>query len=348
MPVSSHFAGRSVVRWGIIGCGDVTEVKSGPGFQKAAGSQLVAVMRRNGALAADYAKRHGVPRWYDRAEALINDPEVDAVYIATPPDSHAAYALAVAAAGKPAYVEKPMARHAAECDRMVETFARAELPLFVAYYRRRLPRFLKAEELLRAGAVGRLTGVTYRLAEPHHRKDAKWRINAALAGGGHFLDVGSHALDLIDYLAGPLTAVAGTAANLASDYEVEDTIALSFCTPGGVPGAMTCNFASATRDDTLRLTGTEGEITFSVFGPDPLKWESAAGVQLFDLPHPPHVAQPLIQSVVDDLLGRGACPSTGESARRTSQVMDQALNGYYAGRQDDFWERPATWPGRRK
>jgi predicted dehydrogenase len=211
-----------------------------------------------------------------------------------------------------------------------------------------LPRFLKAEELLKAGAIGRLTGVTYRLAEPHHRKDAKWRINAALAGGGHFLDVGSHALDLIDYLAGPLTSVAGTAANVASDYEVEDTVALSFCVTGGVPGAMACNFASATRDDTLRLTGTEGEITFSVFGPEPLKWESAAGGQTYDLPHPPHVAQPLIQSVVDDLLGRGACPSTGESARRTSQVMDQALNGYYGGRQDEFWQRAAAWPGRRK
>ncbi len=337
-----------MVRWGIIGCGDVTEVKSGPGFQKAAGSQLVAVMRRNGALAADYAKRHGVPRWYDQADALIADPEVDAVYIATPPDSHAEYALAVAAAGKPAYVEKPMARHAAECDRMVETFARARLPLFVAYYRRRLPRFLKAEELLKAGAVGRLTGVTYRLAEPHHRKDAKWRINATLAGGGHFLDVGSHALDLLDYLAGPLTAVTGNAANLVSDYEVEDTVALSFRTSAGAPGTMACNFASATRNDTLRLSGTDGEITFSVFGPEPLKWESAAGVQQFDLPHPPHVAQPLIQSVVDDLLGRGMCPSTGESARRTSQVMDLALAGYYGGRQDEFWQRAASWPGRRK
>lgn len=336
------------MRWGIIGCGDVTEVKSGPGFQKAAGSQLVAVMRRNGTLAADYARRHGVPRWYDRAEALIADPEVDAVYIATPPDSHASYALAVAAAGKPAYVEKPMARHAAECDRMVEAFARAGLPLFVAYYRRRLPRFLKAEELLKSGAIGRLTSVTYRLAEPHHRKDARWRIDAALAGGGHFLDVGSHALDLMDYLVGPLLSVAGTAANLASDYTVEDTVALSFRTAGGVPGAVACNFASATRDDCLRLTGTEGEITFSVFGPEPLKWESATGVQLFDLPHPPHVAQPLIQTVVDDLLGRGECPSTGESARRTSLVMDQALDGFYAGRQDAFWERPETWPGRRK
>jgi predicted dehydrogenase len=336
------------VRWGIIGCGDVTEVKSGPGLRKAAGSQLVAVMRRNGQLAADYARRHGVSRWYDDADRLIADAEVDAVYIATPPDSHADYALKVAAAGKPAYVEKPMARNTAECDRMIAAFARAGLPLYVAYYRRCLPRFLKAEELIKAGALGRLTGVSYRLAEPHHRKDARWRIDAAAAGGGHFLDVGSHALDLLDYLVGPLKEVAGVAANLSSDYAVEDSVALSFRSAAGVPGAMACNFASATRDDTMRLTGSEGEITFSVFGPEPLKLENAGGVQTFDLPHPPHVAQPLIQSVIDDLLGRGMCPSTGESARRTSQVMDRVLESYYGGRADDFWTRPEKWPGPRQ
>src|SRR5213592_2609043 len=99
---------RDVVRWGIIGCGDVTEVKSGPGFQKAERSSLVAVMRRNGALAADYSRRHGVPKWYDDADALIADPEVDVVYVATPPSSHMDYALRVARAGKPVYVEKPM------------------------------------------------------------------------------------------------------------------------------------------------------------------------------------------------------------------------------------------------
>jgi len=348
MAVSGHFADRRVVRWGIIGCGDVTEVKSGPGFQKAEGSQLAAVMRRNSALAADYARRHGVPRWYDSADALIADPGVDAVYIATPPDTHADFAVAVAAAGKPAYVEKPMARHGAECDRMVEVFARANLPLFVAYYRRRLPCFLKVQELLRTGALGRVTGITYRLAEPFHRKGSQWRTDAAVAGAGHFLDLGSHALDLIDFFLGPLADVAGTAANAASDCAVEDEVALSFRAEGGVVGSMACNFASAARDDTMRITGADGEVTFPVFRSEPLRFEGAAGVQAFDLPYPPHVAQPLIQSVVDDLLGRGVCPSTGETARRTSRVMDRAIGAYYGGRDDAFWMRPETWPGRRK
>jgi 1,5-anhydro-D-fructose reductase (1,5-anhydro-D-mannitol-forming) len=348
MPVKGHFAGRRSVRWGILGCGDVTEVKSGPGFSGAEGSELVAVMRRNGALAEDYARRHGVPRWYDSAEALIADPEVDAVYIATLPNSHADYALAVAAAGKPALVEKPMARSAAECDRMVEAFDRADLPLFVAYYFRSMPCFVKVDELLKAGAIGQVTGVGYRLVEPHHRKGPLWRVDAALAGSGHFLDVGSHALDLLDYLLGPLADVAGTAVNVASPYDVEDSIALTFRSPGGAIGAMSWNFAGGASEDTMTITGTEAEISFPMFNHRPLRLRDASGLREIDIPYPRTVAQPFIQSVVGDLLGKGACPSTGVSARRTSVVMDRVLDAYYGGRSDAFWARPETWPGRRR
>ncbi len=231
---------------------------------------------------------------------------------------------------------------------MVEAFERENLPLFVAYYRRRLPCFLKVEELIKSAAIGRLTGVTYRLAEPHHRKGGIWRTDPTLAGAGHFLDVGSHALDLLDYLLGPLAEVTGTAANVASSYSVEDSVALSFRAEGGALGSMVWNFASAVSDDTMRLSGTDGEITFTMFQSRPVKLENASGTQLFDLPYPPHVAQPLIQTVVDDLLGRGVCPSTGVSARRTTRVMDRVLEGFYGGREDAFWTRPETWPGRRR
>ncbi len=335
-----------MVRWGIIGCGDVTEVKSGPGFQKATGSQLVAVMRRDAAKAADYAKRHGVARWYVDADALIADPEVDAVYVATLPDSHADYALRIAAAGKPAYIEKPMARHTAECDRMVAAFAAAKLPLFVAYYRRRLPRFLFLEELLREGKLGQLTGVHYRFAAPFHLSGDSWRVNAVSGGGGHFLDIGSHLLDLLDYLLGPLQNVKGRATNLLGNYTVEDAVAMSFDVTGGAHGVATWNFTSAARDDTLRLTGTGGEVSCSLLGNEPVRLEISGWVESFERPNPQHVAQPLIHSIVDELLGRGMCPSTGESARRTSVVMDTVLADYYGGRGDEFWTRAETWPGR--
>ena len=205
------------IRWGIIGCGNVTEVKSGPGFQKAANSALVAVMRRNAALAEDYARRHGVPRWYADAQALIADPDVDAVYVATPPASHMEYALACARAGKPVYVEKPMARTLAECEAMIDACRSAGVPLFVAYYRRTLPRFLKIKELIESGAIGDVRLVTVTLHQKPAPDDADpakrpWRVVPEIAGGGKFLDLASHTLDFLDYLLGPIVQVKGLAA----------------------------------------------------------------------------------------------------------------------------------------
>lgn len=343
--LSPQFKGREIVRWGILGCGDVTEIKSGPALQKAAGSRIVAVMRRQGSLAADFARRHGVPRWYDQADALINDPEVDAVYIATPPDAHASLALQVAAAGKPAYVEKPMARHAPECDRMVDAFARSGQKLFVAYYRRCLPRFRLVKEFLEQGRLGHLSSVNHRLSAPNHRDADGWRLDATRSGGGLFLDLGSHLLDVLDFLLGPLDPVQGVAANLTSRHDVEDSVAMSFRV-AGAPGTGSWNFASSVTEDILEFCGTDARATLSVFGNEPPRLETAAGVEESDRPNPAHIQQPLIQTVVDDLLGRGTCPSTGESARRTSRVMDRVLTDYYGGRDDEFWRRPDTWPGR--
>lgn len=354
-PPSLSFPGN-IVRWGIIGCGDVTEVKSGPGFQKADGSRLVAVMRRDAGKAADYARRHAVPRWYSDARALVADPEVDAVYIATPPGAHLEGALLAAAAGKPCYVEKPMARSTAECDAMLAAFAAAQRPLFVAYYRRALPRFVHARALLDAGRIGALTGLHCRFASPGHggvgtlpgqaAPDLSWRFQAAHSGGGLVLDVGAHAIDLLDFFGGPLRDIAGHAARLATPGDTEDAVAFSFRTGAGAPGTASFNFASAQKADLLELEGTLGRITLSVFGHEPVRLETAAGAETFPFDPPPHIAQPLIQTVVDTLLGRGSCPSTGASARRTNAVVDRVLAAYYGGRDDAFWDRPATWPGR--
>jgi 1,5-anhydro-D-fructose reductase (1,5-anhydro-D-mannitol-forming) len=359
MSPSASPAPRDTIRWGIIGCGDVTEVKSGPGLQKSRDSKLVAVMRRNGALAADYARRHGVPRWYDDARALVNDPEVDAVYVATPPGAHLEGVLLAAAAGKPVYVEKPMARNTRECDAMIAACTAAKQKLFVAYYRRALPRFVKAKELLEGGAIGPLTGLHHRFASPGHAgvgaiahngppPAPNWRTTAAVSGGGLLLDLGAHALDLLDFFGGALQEVNGHAAQLATPGDVEDAAALSFRTAGGVPGTATYNFASHVKEDMIELAGAAGRISLSVFGDEPVRLETARGVEEFPFAPPPHIAQPLIQTVVDDLLGRGSCPSTGESARRTNAIMDRVLTHYYGGRDDDFWARPATWPGRKQ
>ena len=336
------------IKWGIIGCGNVTEVKSGPGFSRTPGSTLAMVMRRDGRLAEDYAKRHGVPRWTTDADALIADAGVDAVYVATPVGSHLEYALKVCAAGKPCYMEKPMARNATEAEAMVSAFRMAGVSLFVAYYRRGLPRFLKARELVASGVIGKLTGVSYRCASPAFALPGElpWRLKAEESGGGLFMDIGCHTLDVIDFIAGPLQAVQGAAANVASKHWVEDSVVMSFRLESGGLGTASWNFASAQSEEVIVFSGTVGRISISTFGQEPVKLERGTETECFDLPNPVNIQQPLIETIVNHLLGNGACASTGETALRTSRVMDTVLDGYYGGRADAFWERPESWPAR--
>lgn len=318
------------IRWGIIGCGDVTEVKSGPGFQKADHSDLVAVMRRQGELARDYAERHGVARWYDNAAALINDAEVDAVYIATPPSSHKEYTLMSAASGKPVYVEKPMALNFAECREMIAACAQSGVPLFVAYYRRALPRFLKVKELVDSGAIGdvRFVGVTlYQPMAPDDVDPARqgWRVDPAVGGGGRFVDLASHTLDFLDYMLGPIVEVQGLAANQAGKYQAEDIVNGAFKFASGVQGVGSWCFSAFENSDINEIVGTDGKISFSTFDARPIVLTTRDGATEFSLNYPQHIEQPLIQMVVDELNGAGKCPSTGETAARTSWVMDQML-----------------------
>jgi 1,5-anhydro-D-fructose reductase (1,5-anhydro-D-mannitol-forming) len=318
------------VSWGIVGCGDVTEVKSGPGFQKAQGSSLVAVMRRDRAKAEDYARRHGVARVHATAEELIGDPDVDAVYIATPPASHEPLALLAAAAGKPCLVEKPMARNHAECLRMVDGFRTAGVPLWVAYYRRALPRFLHVRERLSTGAIGRLTSVhvqvTDRLATGSDAEN--WRFDPAIAGAGLFLDLASHCLDLLDFLAGPITDVTGFALNTGGAYAAEDVTSAAFQFDTRVAGTGIWNFHADAKTDLITFTGSGGTLTTPVFTDGDVVVSHQDRTETIHVRNPPHVHQPLIQTIVDELRGQGACESTGESAARASWVMDRCLAGH--------------------
>jgi 1,5-anhydro-D-fructose reductase (1,5-anhydro-D-mannitol-forming) len=323
------------IRWGIIGCGDVTEVKSGPGFQKARASALVAVMRRNAALAEDYARRHGVPRWYSDADQLIADPEVDAVYIATPPSSHKQYALAAARAGKPVYVEKPMALNGAECDEMIEACRQAGVPLWVAYYRRAQPKFLAVRDLLIAGEIGAVRFarvLLQRVPVPAETQPATrtWRFAPEVSGGGHLLDMGSHMLDLLDFFLGPVRAGQGIAVSQARLYPAEDSVVANLAFDRGVLGVGVWNSASHAPADVIELVGDRGELRFACFDPSPIILIREGRAREIEAEHPAHVQQPLIQTIVDELNGTGKCPSTGVSGARTTRVIDAILGSYRA------------------
>ena len=318
---------RGSVRWGIVGCGDVTEVKSGPAFQRVPGSSLAAVMRRDGAKARDYAERHGVPRWSDDARDVIEADDVDAIYVATPPSSHAAYVLQAARAGKPVYVEKPMARTVAEAEAMVAACADAGVPLFVAYYRRALPRFAFVRERLAEGAIGTPTRVHAVVSQPPPADPANagWRWDAATAGDGLLYDLGSHGLDLLDHWFGPVRSVAGHARTRSAWAQVSDELVAALSFEKDVVATAAWGFAGPTVRDRIEVFGTAGSLRVPLFADGPVVLTDAQGRTVeHPIPHPAHVQEPLIAAIVADLLGRGEpAPSTGASALRTQRVLER-------------------------
>jgi predicted dehydrogenase len=316
------------LRWGMIGCGDVAEVKAGPALRKARGSALAAVMRRDLEKAHDYANRHGVPHVRATADDLIEDVDVDAVYIATPPSSHCELALKVARVGKPCLVEKPMAMNHDECVRMCEAFAHAGQPLWVAYYRRALPRYRLVRELLGEGVIGPVSSVQIevfdRLATGERAR--AWRFDPAVAGGGLFLDMGTHCMDMIDFLLGPIDHATAVTLNTGGAYRVEDLTTVAFRVGTAIAGSGVWNFNADRPSDEIRLVGTGGRITFPMFTDGDVVVMADGPERRYPVRNPPHVHQPLIQSIVDELHGHGRCESTGETGCRTARVMQTCLS----------------------
>lgn len=324
------------VRWGFIGCGDVTEIKSGPAFARIPHSKVVAVVSRNPKKAQDYARRHGIARAYSNADELLKDPEVNAVYVATPPASHAHYAIMAARTSKHVYVEKPMAMTYGQCQRMISEARKFNVHLFVAYYRRALPYFLKIKEILDANGIGEVQSVLLRLSrsvpeEIISGKQLPWRYNPQISGGGLLVDLGSHQLDLLDFLLGPIDQVTGIATNRIKYYKVEDVVGAAFGFSTGVLGSGLWNFAvpPELQHDEMEIVGSKGRLRFATFDFNPIYLDTLKGNEVFHFDRSLHIQEDLIGTVVGHLLGRGTCPSTGESAARTNRVMDQILGKYY-------------------
>lgn len=324
------------VKWGLIGCGDVTEVKSGPPLQLTPHSSLVAVMRRNAILAEDYATRHNVPRWYSNADELINDSEVNAIYVATPPDAHLEYAVKAMLAGKPVYVEKPMARNYAECLEMIKVSEKTGIPLYTAYYRRTLPAFLKVKELVDSKTIGSIRLVNVRFYNPPESETepqvAAWRYRPSISGGGLLFDLASHTLDFLDFIFGPIERVKANALNQAHLYPAEDLVMANWMHESGVAGTGTWCFTTSDYNnlDEVEIIGDQGRIIFSTFKSVPVVLENGTGHHKFPFERPKHVQSHLMEKIVASLRGNGESPTTGKSGARTSWVMDQMVKNYYS------------------
>lgn len=321
------------IKWGFIGCGEVTEKKSGPAFNEVPGSQVVAVMSRSEKKARSYAERHHIRKWYTDAQELIDDPDVNAVYIATPPSSHATFAIMAMKAGKPVYVEKPLAASYNDCIRINRISEQTGVPCFVAYYRRYLPYFQKVKEIIQSGGIGDVINVQVRFSVPprdldyHSGKEMPWRLQPDISGGGYFYDLAPHQIDILQDLFGVITRAHGYPANRAHLYEAEDTISACFFFESGIPGSGSWCFVGheSAKEDCIEIIGDKGSLSFSVFNNEPIRLINSEGKKDIVVPNPPYVQLPIIQKVIEDLQGIGICECTAISATPTNWVLDRIL-----------------------
>jgi predicted dehydrogenase len=323
-----------MIHWGIIGCGDVTEIKSGPAFNKVNNSFLVAVMRRDAAKAKDYAARHRVPKWYTSAEELIADPDINAIYVATPPDTHEQYAIAAMRAGKPVYVEKPMALNVAASQRMAEYAKEKNIKLVVAHYRREQPMFKKIKQLLDEKSIGDIKFIDLKLLKPAlssadlQTSKTKWRVDPAIAGGGLFHDLAPHQLDLMLYFFGDINKSSGVSFNQDKKYSAEDIVAGTILfKSGAVFNGLWC-FSVNEPDalDEVEIIGSEGKIKFSVFENFSFSITQDGMEQLISFDKLEHVQQPMIAKVVEYFTGRAPNPCPAEAGVIVMQTMESFTN----------------------
>lgn len=324
-----NFSAEKPLRWGVIGCGDVTERKSVPAYKMVSGFEVAMAMRRNPEKAEDYAIRHRIPQWTTDADEVINNPNIDAVYIATPPDSHKYYALKVAAAGKPCCLEKPMAPTYDDSLAINKAFQDKETPLFIAYYRRSLPRFLKVKQWLDNGLIGEVRHIHWQKTKPPSDVDLSkaynWRTDAAIARGGYFDDLASHGLDLFTFLLGDIVEVNGQVANQLGLYSAFDAVTANWMHKGGITGTGIWNFGTYHRTDTVEILGAEGSIRFAVLDESPIELRNASGYQAMEIGHPQHIQEFHAENIKLHLLGRAVHPSTGKTGLHTSWVMEKIL-----------------------
>lgn len=324
------------ISWGFIGCGEVTEKKSGPAFNEVSGSHVEAVMSRTEEKARSYAERHRIKKWYTDPNELITDPDVSAIYIATPPSSHATFAIMAMRAGKPVYVEKPLAASYEDCVRINRVSEQTGIPCFVAYYRRYLPYFQRVKEIITNGVIGKIINVQIRFSVPPRDLDYKstdhlpWRLQPDVAGGGYFYDLAPHQLDLIQELFGVITRAHGYCANRAHLYNVEDTVSAVFEFESGVVGSGSWCFIGhqSAKEDCIEVIGDKGMLSFSVYNYDPIRLITTEGAVNINVENPPYVQLPIIKSVIEDLQGIGTCECTSVSATPVNWVMDRILSKF--------------------
>ena len=296
------------LNWAIIGCGDVTEVKSGPGLYKSKHSNLLGVYNRTYSKANDFAIRHKVANVYKDIEDLFTDSNIDAVYIATPPNTHFKYTIMALNAGKIPYIEKPFVLDFSEAKAIKELSIEKNIMPYVAFYRRGLDKFIKIKEIIDSGIIGeiRVVNITQFMMVDEEEKNENtrpWRVIPEISGGGKFLDVGTHVLDCLIWFFGEMEFMDGIITNRGKFYNTDDTVMTTFKFKNGIVGTGTWCFVADRHFNEVQIVGSKGNITYDGLSCKNLYLTTNNKTIELKFNVPEHISMPYQQSVINEILG---------------------------------------------
>ncbi len=321
------------IRWGVIGAGNVFESKSGPALYQTPNSELVAVMRTDAAKAEETAKRHGAPRWYTDAESLVTDPEVNAVYVASPHYLHPAHVALAARAKRVVLCEKPVGASVAQAQQCVEVCRANGVPLTVAYYRRFWPVTQAMFKYLNDGAIGQVVAARAQLSDWFSADNERaWLVSRAKSGGDALANAGAHWVDLIRFLLGDVIGVMAFCSSKFSGYETDDTTIVQMQLANGALVSLTSTRRTPISTNELDIFGTEGRLYASPLSEGHLiLHRRGRDPEILNYPRTGVVHSALIAELVKCMIGNQSSPLPGEEAVAAWRIMDAAYRSCVEG-----------------
>lgn len=313
------------LKWGLIGCGDISEKRVAPALRDLENCELVTVNRANYTKAKDFARQFGARKWTKDWREILDDEEVQAVYIATPVYLHAEMTIAAAEAGKHVLCEKPMGMNTKECDDMIDACTSNGVKLGVAYYRHFYPAVKRIKDIIASGEIGIVANAQINNFEPFNRKPGEpryWLLEKDKAGGGPMMDMGCHRIEVFTNILGPIQEAKGFLTNVLYEREVEDTAIAHLLFETGTTAVLTSSHAAFEPQDTLDVFGCKGSIHVPVLNEGTMTIKTSDGERVEK--HPPHanVHQPLVDDFTRAVLEDREPGVTGEAGRAVTAVED--------------------------
>ena len=317
------------LRWGLIGCGDISRKRVAPAIKDLDQCELVAVARANYTKAESFTKEFSAKRWYKEWQDLINDDEIDAVYLATPVYLHAEQTIAAAKAGKHVLCEKPMALNAKYCERMIETCKEHNVTLGVAYYRHFYPVINRVKEIISSGEIGEPTVVEIQAFEWFDRKPGEpryWLLEKEKSGGGPMMDFGCHRIEVLQHLFGKVKEIQSQLFNIHFNREVEDTAYVSLLFENNTQAIIRVTHAAYEARDTLDIFGTKGSIHIPVLNGGAITIKTEKDERTENHPPNKNVHQPLIEDFTNAVLENRTPVVNGYVGREVNLILDDIYN----------------------